>query len=53
MKPANQYFPDVVFHPASTLNEKLVEMGMSRKEFAVRTGKPEKTIIAVLKEEDS
>lgn len=26
---------------------------MSRKEFALRTGKPEKTIIAVLKEESS
>jgi len=50
---ANQYKPDVVFHPATTLNEKLEEMGMSRKEFALRTGKPEKTIIAVLKEESS
>jgi len=50
---ANQYSPDIVFHPASTLNEKLEEMGMSRKEFALRTGKPEKTIIAVLKEESS
>lgn len=49
----NQYSPDKVFHPATTLNEKLEEMGMSRKEFAIRTGKPEKTIIAVLKEESS
>ncbi|MBE9467940.1 MAG: ImmA/IrrE family metallo-endopeptidase [Bacteroidetes bacterium] len=49
----NQYSPDIVFHPATTLNEKLKEMGMSRKEFALRTGKPEKTIIAVLKEESS
>lgn len=49
----NQYSPDIVFHPASTLNEKLEEMGMSRKEFALRTSKPEKTIIAVLKEESS
>lgn len=53
MTPVNQYKPDLVFHPATTLNEKLEEMGMSRKEFAVRTGKPEKTIIAVLKEESS
>ncbi len=45
----NQYFPDVVFHPGSTLEEKLQEMGMSIKEFALRTEKPEKTIIAVLK----
>lgn len=50
---ANQYTPDVVFHPATTLNEKLEEMGMSIKEFALRTGKPEKTIIAVLKGESS
>jgi len=49
----NQYSPDIVFHPAKTLNEKLMEMGMSKKEFALRTGKPEKTIIAVLKEESS
>lgn len=49
----NKYKPDVVFHPATTLNEKLQEMGMSRKEFALRTGKPERTIIAVLKEESS
>ena len=49
----NQYKPDKVFHPAATLNEKLKEMGMSKKEFALRTGKPEKTIIAVLKEESS
>ena len=50
---ANQYTPDIVFHPATTLNEKLGEMGMSIKEFALRTGKPEQTIIAVLKEERS
>jgi len=50
---ANQYKPDIVFHPSITLNEKLAEMGMSIKEFALRTGKPEKTIIAVLKEESS
>jgi HTH-type transcriptional regulator / antitoxin HigA len=53
MAKLNQYKPDVVFHPATTLNEKLEEMGMSRKEFALRTGKPEKTIIAVLNEESS
>jgi len=35
----NQYSPDIVFYPATTLNEKLEEMGMSRKEFALRTCK--------------
>lgn len=49
----NQYIPSIVFHPAETLREKLEEMGMGIKEFALRTGKPEKTIIAVLKEESS
>ncbi|MFA9371003.1 MAG: ImmA/IrrE family metallo-endopeptidase [Labilibaculum antarcticum] len=53
MASSNQYIPSIVYHPAVTLNEKLEEMGMSRKEFALRTGKPEKTIIAVLKEESS
>lgn len=38
----------IVFHPGKTLDEKLSEMGMSIKEFAVRTSKPEKTIIAVI-----
>jgi len=45
----NQYFPQSHPHPGETLDEKLQELGMGPKEFAVRTGKPEKTIIAVLK----
>jgi len=45
----NQYFPQSWPHPGETLEEKLQEMGMGPKEFAIRTGKPEKTIIAVLK----
>lgn len=49
----NQYIPSVVFHPAETLREKLAEMGMGIKEFALRTNKPEKTIIAVLNQESS
>lgn len=53
MATLNEYYPQEVLHPCETLNEKLEEMGMSRKEFAVRTGKPEKTIIAVLKGESS
>jgi addiction module HigA family antidote len=53
MAKQNQYFPSVVFHPGETLAEKLEEMGMGPKEFALRTGKPEKTIIAVLKGESS
>lgn len=53
MAKQNQYFPSVVFHPGETLAEKLAELEMGPKEFALRTGKPEKTIIAVLKGESS
>lgn len=49
----NQYNPQIVFHPGETLAEKLEEMGMGPKEFAVRTDKPEKTISAILKGESS
>ncbi|MCC5926997.1 MAG: HigA family addiction module antidote protein [Bacteroidetes bacterium] len=45
----NQYNPQTRPHPGETLEEKLGEMGMGPKEFAIRTGKPEKTITAVLK----
>jgi HTH-type transcriptional regulator / antitoxin HigA len=53
MATKNEYFPQTALHPCVSLNEKLDEMGMSRKEFALRTGKPEQTIIAVLKGESS
>ena len=49
MLPQNEYFPETVTHPGTTLEEKLEEMGMSIKEFAIRTCKPEKTVIAVLR----
>jgi addiction module HigA family antidote len=49
----NQYFPQSRPHPGETLEEKLEEMGMGPKEFAIRTGKPEKTISAILKGESS
>jgi HTH-type transcriptional regulator/antitoxin HigA len=49
MAKENQYFPQIAFHPGETLEEKLEELGMGPKEFAVRTGKPEKTIIAIIK----
>jgi len=49
----NQYFPQSVPHPGQTLAEKLEEMEMPLIEFALRTGKPEKTIIAVLKGDSS
>lgn len=49
MAKQNQYLPPIVFHPGETLQEKLEEMGMGPKEFALRSGKPEKTITAILK----
>ena len=36
-------------HPGLVFQEKLQEIGMSVKEFAIRAGKPEKTIIEVIK----
>lgn len=49
MATVNQYFPQSIPHPGETLAEKLQEIFMGPKEFAIRTGKPEKTITAVLK----
>jgi addiction module HigA family antidote len=49
MTKQNEYFPQSVPHPGTTLAEKLEELGMGPKEFAVRTGKPEKTVTAILK----
>ena len=43
----------IVYHPGETLEEKLQEMGMGIKEFAVRVSKPEKTIIALIKGKSS
>ena len=44
----NQYYPETVTHPGFTLEEKLNELGMGPKEFAVRTEIPEKTIRHIL-----
>jgi HTH-type transcriptional regulator/antitoxin HigA len=49
----NEYYPQTKPHPGETLAEKLEEMEMGPKEFALRTGKPEKTIIAVMKGESA
>lgn len=48
-----KYQPPMAFHPGETLVEKLHELQMGPKEFAIRTGKPEKTISAVLNGESS
>lgn len=53
MATVNQFYSDIAFHPGETLAEKLEEMKMGPKEFAIRTGKPEKTIIAILKGDSS
>jgi addiction module HigA family antidote len=49
----HQYFPQSRPHPGETLAEKLSELEMGPKEFALRTGKPEKTIIALLQGESA
>ncbi len=49
MSTTNEYSPETVTHPGFTLNEKLEEIGMSKKEFALRTEKPEQTIIKIIK----
>ena len=49
----NEYKPQSVSHPGLSLREKLAEMKMGPKEFAVRTGKPEKTISMILAGESS
>ena len=49
----NEYIPQSVTHPGLTLREKLEELGMSQKEFSVRTGKPEQTIVKVINGESS
>lgn len=53
MTKKNEYFPQSVPHPGLDLSEKLEELGMGPKEFAIRTHKPEKTITAILKGESS
>ena len=45
----NQYTPQIIFHPGETLAEKLEEMGLDSRDFAALTGRPEKTIVDVLK----
>ncbi len=44
----NEYHPQTVTHPGKDLREKLDELQMSPKEFAVRCNKPIKTISEVL-----
>ena len=51
MEKRNEFILDIAFHPGETLAEKLEEINMEPKEFAIRTGNTEKTIIAVLKGE--
>jgi len=48
MTKLNEYFPQSRPHPGVTLSEKMEEMGMDSKEFALHTGKPERIINAVL-----
>ena len=40
----NQYLPDAVTPPGTTLAETLAELGMSQSELALRMGRPQKTL---------
>ena len=53
MTKRNEYIPQTATHPGVTLKERLEELGMSQKEFAVRTTKPEQTIVKVINGESS
>lgn len=48
MNKGNTYKPESVSHPGVTLLEKLEELNIGPKEFAIRTGKPEKTISHII-----
>jgi len=47
------YQPDYAMHPGETLREKLEELQMTPKEFAIRTSKPIQTISKVLNAKSS
>ncbi len=53
MKTQAPYQPNQIHHPGSVLAEKLQELNIGSKEFAIRTNKPEKTISAILNEKSS
>lgn len=53
MATINKYFPESVTHPREFLLEALEERKLGAKEFAIKTGKPEKTISAVLSGDSS
>lgn len=53
MAPKSPYIPESVSHPGTTLDEKLKEMGLSVKEFAVRISKNEETVIAIISGDSS
>lgn len=48
MRARYKYQPDYAVHPGETLREKLEELAMTPKEFAIRTAKPIKTISEIL-----
>ena len=53
MATTNKYYPESATHPGEILLEALEEREIGPKEFAVRTGKPEKTISTILKGESA
>jgi len=44
----NEYEPQTITHPGNSLNEKLQEMQMTQKEFALLIAQSEKTINSII-----
>jgi addiction module HigA family antidote len=44
----NQYHPQTAIHPGETLAERLEELGVDSKEFAIRAEIPEEMVVAIL-----
>ena len=53
MATPTKFTPIISFHPGETLHDKLEELGVNLKAFALSIGKPEKTIIAVTQGQSS
>lgn len=47
----NEYYPDYVSHPGETLEDVLVELGISRAELARRTGRSKRIIDHIIQGE--
>lgn len=49
----NQYYPHTISHPGVTLSAKIHEMGMTIREFAAKAHKTEKSILDIIRGNNS